>query len=197
MSIKGVDGIGTTDFVFEMGEYKVGYDIKASRTLYTKNFKKQNQVVDIMQSILEDSSNFKVFNDVSDKDSQFFKTLLYGIVNIAALEYSEKSGNMPDTSEKASKETYTSFLQALQRVVVVGTLVLFLDEYMASYTNEVRSQIIILLGDNVLFLSEFLQHLKNQALKVAGGGKTGELGFLTITSNNLAKKVPEEIVKNL
>jgi hypothetical protein len=183
--------IGTTDFVFKVATLKIGYDIKASRTLYTKNFSAQGAFFDIIRSVIDKSPELEIFKNSSLKDKNFLNELAYSLVNAAALRAAELDGEgnnngLPLSSEGKDEKTKKDVHSTLQKIALTGALVRFLDEYMSSYHNEIRSQIIILLGDNVIFLSEFLGFLKEKAISFTQKGATYNLlGSASLKEKNL------------
>lgn len=158
--------MGTTDFIFNFGGYKVGWDIKSSRESYTKTeFAGKGSIFYALQKTILGSSEFQVFKKIGVNDADYLKWFAYTLTNVAALQGLDESGSAPDNAEKYDSGWVSQNITSiLEKVILITAVLNFLDSYLENFNNDLRKQIVILLGDEAIFISEFLAGIRKVLL---------------------------------
>jgi hypothetical protein len=88
-------------------------------------------------------------------------------------------------------------MQPIQRVAMISATGKFIETYLDTFDNDLRSQLIVLMGDRVLFLSDFIDEIKKKMYQ-AIGGKYYVLGSVDIGSlkNAIPASLVEDMVQN-
>lgn len=154
--------MGTTDFIFNFGGYKVGWDIKSSRESYTKTeFAGKGSIFHALQKTILGSSDFHIFKKIGLNDPDYLKWFAYTLTNVAALQGLDESGAAPDNAEKYDSGWVSQNITSiLEKVILITAVLNFLDSYLKNFDNDLRKQIIVLFGDEAIFISEFLEGIK-------------------------------------
>ena len=75
-------------------------------------------------------------------------------------------------------------MNPIQQIAMLSSIAKFITQYVHTFTNNTRDQIIVLMGDEVLFLTEFLDKIKDIATSIVLGGDYNQAGHATIPKLN-------------
>ena len=195
------DGIyGTTDIIFSVGKLKIGYDVKSSRELYMKTYSGQGALFDFVKQSLLGELPYKLFDGSIAGGTDILDLFAYGIVNASAMVAMDSKGVYVDSGSELNMAFINNNLMIpLQRIGILSATVKFIDEYLGTFSNNLRDQIVILMGDNVIFLTDFLIHIKKLIAQFYVSGNYNNIGYI-ITGEKfetLANKIPKNLLTEI
>lgn len=176
--------LATTDFIIKLGTINVGYDVKANRETYTHNYGgKKHNIVKILSNALGDGLQYGAIPAGTKVDQKSYLNIFaYSFVNMLAMDAINRGGIDVPNSEKVNQaKMYEDLFVPIQRIILVSAVAQFLDNYLGTFSNNKRDQIIILLGDNIIFLSEFLKEIEKMIFTLISTGKYDSLGYVEIS----------------
>ena len=159
---KNYDTNYTTDVTFKVADMNIGVDVKSNKALYKKSTQKEGYGYDILSSIFLGKGGFselgktaangqvvqKFGNILSNPDPEFFKKMLYLLVNSTVFQ-----------AEGVPTKATNQAEQGLRSMLIIGGLIDFIVTYIARATNQSRQQILLLVGDQIIFTTDFVEHM--------------------------------------
>ena len=183
MSAKNKDSLGTTDLIFNFGDIKIGFDVKASREVYSKSTNKSGYVFNTIKNALSEQMPRGIVKGGSSIGGDYIEKFAYVLTTMLTMSAIKKSGiEVPNAAPINSAEMYSEMYLPIQRVALVTAAAHFIDEYLYLFKTDLRSQIVILMGDNVMFLTEFIDHVASKIYSVMTGGNYDNIGFVDFPS---------------
>jgi hypothetical protein len=179
MGAKNKDSLGTTDLIFDFGSIKVGFDIKASREMYSKSTNKSGYIFNTIKNALSEQMPRGIVKGGTSIGGDYVERFAYVLTTMLTLTAIKKSGiKVPNAAPINSSEMYNEMYLPIQRVALVTAAAHFIDEYLYLFKTDLRSQIVILMGDNVMFLTEFIDHVAGKIYAVMIGAKYDNIGYI-------------------
>jgi hypothetical protein len=177
---------GTTDFIFNLGKLKIGFDFKANREVYSKVY----------------TQNFGIINFVADAlitkaaipgGEEMTNLYAYAMTNMYVMNTIRQLAiEIPKAQEVDQGFLKRDIQISLQRLALVSTTVHFIKTYIEFFNNELRDQIVIVLSERVFFLSEFMDRVAELLENYQGGEmKYDSLGYV-----NFAKSSKKSLMTN-
>lgn len=177
---------GTTDFIFNLGKLKIGFDFKANREVYSKAYTQNFGIINFVAEALITKAAIPGGEEMTNLYA-YAMTNMYVMNAIRQLEI-----EIPKAQEVDQGFLKRDIQISLQRLALVSTTVHFIKTYIEFFNNELRDQIVIVLSERVFFLSEFMDRVAELLENYQGGEmKYDSLGFV-----NFAKSSKKSLMTN-
>ena len=175
---------GTTDFIFNLGKLKIGFDFKANREVYTKNYSPKFGIINYVAEALITKAAIPGGEEITN-------LYAYAMTNMYVMNAIDKLAIEIPKAQKVDEGFLKRDIQiSLQRLALVSSTVHFIKTYIEFFNNELRDQIVIVLSERVFFLSEFMDRVAQLLENYQGGEmKYDSLGFV-----NFAKSSKESFI---
>lgn len=191
---KNKDKQYTTDISVQVGEITVGIDIKSQSAIYLKDIERQAYANEVLAAMflgeggfsqmrglnIEEGMNFGAL--IPNTDADFFKKLVYVLVNSSVFE--SDGGKLKQTDEVE---------KALRSILIIGGFIDFIATYLSKALNDSRSQILLFTGEKLIFTSDFIGRL----VEMVKGINTENMGNLYGMRINMSDNEKSKIASNL
>jgi hypothetical protein len=162
------DSVYTTDVITKMGTMKIGVDVKSGSHLYSKSTQSVGSQYKLIANILLDNTQFKeFFGNLNTSDPDLLKEIAYILVNMTVFQQADVG--------LEQSENIVEIEKGLKFLTMLTGIMDFLMEYVKTFDNIYRKQILIIAGKDVFFLTDLIDMLISmvQQLKFGSGSLFG------------------------